>query len=99
VKQHEGIISRMLIDKPIFEVGDKFSNRRGNRGIYTEVEIIRIESVHSYPDDIFDRWQVTLLITYHEGIMWRKKYELLSQKDAKNKIDAIMLLKQRTDLY
>ena len=82
----------MIMDKPIFEGGEKFSNRRDKRGIYTEVEILRIEAVHSYPADVFDRWQVTLRITDHEGIMWRYRDELLSQEDAKKKIDAIMNL-------
>lgn len=84
------------MDKLIFKVGDKFSNRQGTRGIYTEGEITCIESVHSYPAGVFDRWQVTLRITYHEGLMGRTVYESLSQKDAKKKIDAIMRLKNQT---
>ena len=83
------------MDNPIFKVGDKFGNRRGKYGIYTEAEIICIESVHSYPAGVFDRWQVTLLITSHEGILWRKRYELLSQEDAKKRIDAIMSFNKR----
>lgn len=78
------------MDEPIFKIGQKFSNRRGKRGIYTEAEIIRIESVHSYPDDVFDRWQITLRITDHQGVMWRYRDEFLSQDEAAKKIDAIM---------
>ena len=89
----------MTINKPIFKVGDKFSNRQNKRGIYIEIEITCIESVRSYPAEIFERWQITLLITHHEGMMWRQRCELLSQEDAKKKIEAIMSLKKQNNLY